>query len=258
MKDVVTDYWVNYKMATIEMDELGVAEHALKSKFATVTIHDVTPAYESRIVRAAELLSKLEVPFGFAMIPLFRSNEKFDISNNQRWLGSILSYNQPVVLHGLYHEDVQGNIEDFHNFSYVAAVDHLRKGQAILSKSGITPGVFVPPTWAVNKYTIDALQQTGFSLVETDQEILLLRKNTRLHCSILNWDRGSPYFNALSLGLNRRKFRDKILNNSQMVRLAIHPKDDDRALADQSEMITSLKEMNYNFLDYTNLTRFFG
>ncbi|HZT35928.1 MAG TPA: DUF2334 domain-containing protein [Nitrososphaera sp.] len=258
MKDVVTDYWLNYKMATIELGELKIPEHALKSKFAIVTIHDAAPAYSTKIFRAADSLERLEIPFGMAIIPKFRGIAENEIGNNLDWLERILDYGQPIVLHGLFHEDKAGKVEDFHNFTFEEAMDHLKAGLAMFSKAGLSTNVFIPPTWAVNKYTIDALNRSGFSVVETDEEILLLSKNTRLHCSILNWDRGSKQFNALAVDINRRAFREKILGKSQMVRLAIHPKDDERALADQVEIIRGLKDMNYNFLTYVDVQRLFG
>jgi len=258
VKDVVSSYWLQYKMATIELGETGVAEHALKSKFAIVTIHDVSPAYSKRIIRAADALAELDIPFGFAIIPRFRMNQEYDIGSNSDWVARIKSYKQPMVLHGLYHEDNVGAIEDFHNFSFDEAMKHLKNGLSLLAKAGISTNVFVPPTWAVNKDTLEALARNGISLVETDEEILLLNKNTRLHTSILNCDRGSSNFNRLSIEMNRREFRQKILQNSQMVRMAIHPKDDDLALSDQKEMIQGLKDMNYNFLSYDDVMQFFG
>lgn len=55
VKDVVTDYWFNYKMATIEFGDepQNEKDHALKSKFAIVlkskfaivTIHDACPIF---------------------------------------------------------------------------------------------------------------------------------------------------------------------------------------------------------------------
>ena len=33
---------------------------------------------------------------------------------------------------------------------------------------------FVPPTWTINKETIDALSQLQFNIVETEEEILIL------------------------------------------------------------------------------------
>lgn len=45
--------------------------------------------------------------------------------------------------------------------------------------------------------------------------------------------------------------------NTQMVRIAIHPKDSENALQDQKEMINGLKDINYNFLTYNDIEGLF-
>lgn len=79
MKDVVTEYWLNYKMATIEFGDKP-NDHALKSKFAIVTIHDASPAYSDKISRAINELNKLNIPYNFAVIPRFRKKQENDIT----------------------------------------------------------------------------------------------------------------------------------------------------------------------------------
>jgi hypothetical protein len=48
------------------------------------------------------------------------------------------------------------------------------------------------------------------------------------------------------------------MGNTQLVRIAIHPKDPSQALADQTEMIEGLKHINYNFLWYGDIEKLFG
>jgi len=102
------------------------------------------------------------------------------------------------------------------------------------------------------------LIELGFSIVETEEEIIILNKNTRLKTSILNWDQGSKELNRTLLDINKRSYRDKVIGNTQMVRIAIHPKDHEKALIDQKEMIQGLKDVNYTFLWYKDVERLFG
>jgi Uncharacterized protein conserved in bacteria (DUF2334) len=78
---VVTDYWLRYKMATIEFGDTN-RDHALKSKFAIVTIHDICPAYSNKLFKAADELEKLAIPFNFAVIPQFKRKQEDMITNN--------------------------------------------------------------------------------------------------------------------------------------------------------------------------------
>jgi len=258
VKDTVTEYWLNYKMATIEFGDASNKDHVLKSKFAIVTIHDVCPEFSDRIFDAADALARLDIPFNFAIIPRFKQEQENLVADNIKWLERIRGYKQTIALHGLYHEDQKGSIEDFHNFDYNRASKDLKEGMNIFAKSGITTDVFIPPTWAVNKHSIDALLSTGFSLVETEEEILLLKKNTRLHTDVLNWDHGSEKVSKLFMEINKRRYKEKIIDNSQMIRMAIHPRDPKEALDDQKEMIHGLKDVNYNFLTYNDIEKLFG
>lgn len=129
----------------------------------------------------------------------------------------------------------------------------------MLFEAGINNvNTFVPPTWSINKYTIEALTEVNLDIIETVEEILLMNKNLRLHSNLLNWDQGSKEAKTVFLGINKRIYKQKVLGNTQLIRFAIHPKDPDQALADQKEMIEGLKDVNYNFLWYGDIERLFG
>ncbi|SRR5579875_561530 len=260
MKDVVTDYWFNYKMATIEFGDTAPESktHVLKSKFAIVTIHDASPEFSEAIFKAADKLQKLKIPFNFAVVPRFKEKKENDLKNNPDFIEALKEYGQPVALHGLYHEHGRHEIEDYYQMSEEKVKHDLDSAIKILQESGIKSTVFIPPTWAVNKQTMDILENLGFSIVETEAEILILDKNTRLHTEILNWDTGHMMSERIFLKINRGSFREKVMNNVQMVRMAIHPRDPPDALADQVEMIEGLKNINYNFLSYRDIGRLFG
>ena len=81
-------------------------------------------------------------------------------------------------------------MEEFRDLSFEDAQNEIKKGREILQDVGISTDIFVPPTWTINKETIDALSQLQFNIVETEEEILILDKNTRLATNILNWDAG--------------------------------------------------------------------
>src|SRR5690348_12239382 len=176
VKDVVTDYWFNYKMATIEFGDepQNEKDHALKSKFAIVTIHDACPIFSKRIFEQANELEKLNIAFNFALIPLMKQDENNDIRNQPGFVQKLKSYDQPIALHGLYHEHTRHEIEDFYNMKVDRVKHDIKIGVQILQESGINTEIFVPPTWAVNKYTMDVLIELGFTVAETEDEILVL------------------------------------------------------------------------------------
>jgi hypothetical protein len=85
-----------------------------------------------------------------------------------------------------------------------------------------------------------------------------LKNKTRLSAGVLNWDQGSDGRNKLFLKKNKQLFKDKLIKNGKMVRIAIHPKDPEEALSDQKEMIQALKDRDYEFITYEGLNIIFG
>jgi predicted deacetylase len=231
-----------------------------KKLFAIVTIHDVAPEYSEKISRVADQLEKLDINYNLAIIPYLKKRKDNLISRNPDFVKKVLGYEQEVALHGNYHETDDGKIEDFHTFSVEEAKKHLQSAINVLKEAGISnTTVFVPPTWAINKPTIDDLIELGFKLVEGKEEVLVIdSENTKkLHAGVLNWDQaGSPEKNKEYLTKNKQLFRLEVMQkNSRLVRIAIHPKDPEEALQDQIEMIQSLKDMNYSFLNYGEMIR---
>ncbi len=225
-----------------------------KKLFAIVTMHDVAPEYSEKIFRVADELEKLGIHYNLAIIPYLKKKNNL-ISRNPEFVKKVLEYEQEVALHGNYHETDDGKIEDFHTFSIEEAKKHLQNAINVLKEAGISnTTVFVPPTWAINKPTIDDLIQLGFKLVEGKEEILIIdsKKTRKLHAGVLNWDQsGSPEKNKEYLTKNKQLYSLEVMQkNSRLVRIAIHPRDPEEALQDQIEMIQGLKDKNYSFINY--------
>ncbi|HKH86213.1 MAG TPA: DUF2334 domain-containing protein [Nitrososphaera sp.] len=226
-----------------------------KKLFAIVTMHDVAPEYSEKIFRVADELEKLGIHYNLAIIPYLKKKKDNLISRNPEFVKKVLEYEQEVALHGNYHETDDGKIEDFHTFSIEEAKKHLQNAINVLKEAGISnTTVFVPPTWAINKPTIDDLIQLGFKLVEGKEEILIIdsKKTRKLHAGVLNWDQsGSPEKNKEYLTKNKQLYSLEVMQkNSRVVRIAIHPRDPEEALQDQIEMIQGLKDKNYSFINY--------
>jgi predicted deacetylase len=226
-----------------------------KKLFAIVTMHDVAPEYSEKIFRVADELEKLGIHYNLAIIPYLKKKKDNLISRNPEFVKKVLEYEQEVALHGNYHETGDGKIEDFHTFSIEEAKKHLQNAINVLKEAGISnTTVFVPPTWAINKPTIDDLIQLGFKLVEGKEEILIIdsKKTRKLHAGVLNWDQsGSPEKNKEYLTKNKKLYSLEVMQkNSRLVRIAIHPRDPEEALQDQIEMIQGLKDKNYSFINY--------
>ena len=226
-------------MSRLEHDQLNVP-------LAVVTIHDACPAFSSKILRSAEELEALNIKYNIALIPFF--NEKQDLPSFPAFVDKIKSLKRcEIALRGLYHEDRNGQFDDFHRIRKAAAEEEIRAGLEIFQEIGIKPNVFIPPAWKLNYSSIKVLQKLGFILAEIQEEyIILLSDKTHRRIKIpkvLNWDStGYPEMNIVNVSRDKRRFKLLIKEEPQIIRVALHPRDPRQAIKEQKEMIYELKK----------------
>jgi predicted deacetylase len=223
---------------------------------AVVTIHDACPAFSSKIFNFTEQLEALDIKYNIALIPFF--NEKQDLPSFPAFVDKIKSCKRcEIALHGLYHEDKNGQFDDFHKTTKAAAEEEIRAGLEIFQEIKIRPNVFVPPAWKLNDSSIEVLEKLGFSLAETQEEYILLSDKAFRKIKVpkvLNWDStGYPERNIVNVSKDERRFKLLMEEEPQIIRIALHPRDPHQALKEQKEMISKLKDQRYKMVTYREL-----
>jgi predicted deacetylase len=223
---------------------------------AVVTIHDACPAFSSKIFKFSEELEALEIKYNIALIPFF--NEKQDLPSFPAFVDKIKSCKQcEIALHGLYHENRNGQFDDFHKTTKAAAEEEIRAGLEIFQEIEIRSNIFVPPAWKLNDSSIVVLEKLGFILAETQEEYVLFSdksfKKIRVP-KVLNWDStGYPERNIVNISKDERRFKLLMEEEPQIIRIALHPRDPPQALKEQKEMISKLKDQRYKMVTYMEL-----
>jgi len=223
---------------------------------AVVTIHDACPAFSSKIFKFIDEVEGLDIKYNIALVPFF--NEKQDLPSFPEFVDKIKSYKRcEIALHGLYHENRNGQFDDFHTVTKAAAEEEIRAGLEIFQEIGIKPNVFVPPAWKLNDSSIKVLEKLGFILAEMQEEFILLSDKAFRKIKVpkvLNWDStGYPEKNIVNVGKDERRFKLLMEEEPQIIRIALHPRDPHQALKEQKEMICKLKDKGYRMLTYTEL-----
>ena len=174
MKDLPTRYWLEENTTNLDLERNLKTKVRSSDKFAMVTIHDVCPQYVSKINRIMRRLDKLDIPYSIAVIPMYNEAKDNDIRNDKSFIDFLLKDGKEFALHGFYHER-NGNVEEFGSLTKKQAKGILSKGLTLFKKTGIgKTKIFIPPTWAVNKQTIEALENLKFEIIETEEEVILL------------------------------------------------------------------------------------
>jgi len=128
----------------------------------------------------------------------------------------------------------------------------------IFHEIGINTNVFIPPAWKLNNSSIKVLEKLGFKLAEKQEEYLLLLsqqefKKIKLP-KVLNWDStGYPEKNIVNMARDERALKSQIEKRPQIIRIAVHPRDPAEAIKDQKQMISMLKDSDYDIPTYTEL-----
>src|SRR5438093_7968595 len=93
--------------------------------------------------------------------------DREDLPRSPEFVEKLKSYKRcEIVLHGLYHEDRNGEMDDFHSKSRGTCQEEIRAGLEIFEQVGIKTSVFVPPQWKLSGSSIEVLEKLGFSLAE--------------------------------------------------------------------------------------------
>jgi predicted deacetylase len=224
---------------------------------AVVTLHDAAPAFSKRIFEFTDAFENLGINFNVATVPFFHHTE--DLSRFPDFVDKLKSYKRgEIILHGLYHEDRNGQMDDFHTKSKGTTEEELRTGLDIFEQVGIKTGVFIPPQWKLSSDSIEVLEKLGFSLAEMQEEFFLLSHKPYRKIKVpkvLSWDlTGNPDQNVVRISTEEHRF--KLLEDAQgrkMIRIALHPRDPHKVFNEQIGMIRELEEQDYTIPLYTEL-----
>jgi len=229
------------------------------NKLAVVTLHDAAPALSKRIFEYMDEFDNLEIDYNVGVIPFYHHTE--DLPRFPEFVDKLKSYKRcEIVLHGLYHEDRNGQMDDFHTKPKANTEEEVRAALNILEQVGIKTTVFIPPQWKLSKSSIEVLEKLRFMLAEMQEEYFLLShqpfKKIKVP-KVLSWDlTGHPDQNIVRVPTEERRFKllDEI-QGDKMIRLAPHPRDPHVAMKDQIEMIRKLKDQRYSILQYQELVQ---
>ena len=130
------------------------------------------PAYSAKIFKFTDELESLNIKYNIALVPFF--NEKGHLPSFPDFVDRIKSCKGcEIVLHGLYHEDRNGQFDDFFYKTQALAEEEILAGLEIFQKIGVKTNVFIPPARKANDGTIEVLGKLGFSLAEMQDGLLL-------------------------------------------------------------------------------------
>jgi uncharacterized protein len=204
-----------------------------------VSIHDVSPAFTSRILQLWDLCSSRGVVPALLVVPNWHGAWPLEEHPDfVEWIRSRAAQGADIVLHGERHDEVGlprsaadtwrawGNTAaegEFLTLDATAAQERLCRALKGVRRLGLEPRGFVPPAWLARESTYDVAASAGLGFSEDASGIILLPTRRRLPSPAVRWSARTPVrawgsvFVAGVRGLLQMKAR--------WPRIALHPQD---------------------------------
>lgn len=210
---------------------------------ALVSLHDVTPAHEAKVLRAIGHLRSLGVEsLNLLVVPDF--HYRAHLSHHAAFCDKLQAAMLPrdeVLLHGFWHLAHQQPVDagrrllaaaltagegEFHALRYAEALERMEDGLEVLERAlGVRPAGFVAPAWLHNAEVVQAARDLGLGYCEDHLRIYDLARDRHMLAPALSLASRSL---ARRLGsLAAAELTARALQPMPVVRLAVHPNDYD-------------------------------
>lgn len=204
-----------------------------------VSIHDVTPAFEARVLQLWELCSSygvtpalLVVPDWHGAWPLEKHPEFLE------WIRSRADRGAELMLHGERHDEAGlrrsagdswrawGNTAgegEFLTLDAPAARQRLCRALERVRQLGLEPTGFVPPAWLARESTYDVAGSAGLRFSEDAASVILLPSKRRVRSPAVRWSARNPFRAWGSVAVAGARWL--LQRGTGWPRIALHPRD---------------------------------
>jgi predicted deacetylase len=211
-----------------------------------VSIHDVTPAFESRVFQLWDLCSSHGVTPALLVVPDWHGAWPLnDYPRFLDWIRTRAAQGAEVMLHGERHDEVglprsradawrawgsTAGEGEFLTLDGPAAQERLCRALARLRQLGLEPTGFVPPAWLARESTYDVVGSAGLRFSEDAGSVILLPSKRRVSSPVVRWSARTSLRAWGSVAVASARW--VLQRGSDWPRIALHPQDlDHRATA---------------------------
>jgi uncharacterized protein len=184
-----------------------------------VSIHDVTPALETNVLRLWEMCAARGLSPALLVVPDWHG--EWPLQRHPRfvqWLLDRAAGGAEIVLHGERH--LHG---EFQALDRPAARERIDRGLQSLRALGFDPAGFVPPSWLARRETHAAAHDAGLGFSEDARSIRLFPGDRRVGSPAIRWSARTPLRAWGSVAVARGRWL--LQRRSRFPRIAFHPQD---------------------------------
>ena len=213
-----------------------------------VSIHDVTPALESRVIKLWDLCSQHGLTPALFVVPNWHGAwplEHYPAFTS--WLRSRSAEGAEMALHGERHDEeglsrtsrdswrAWGRTDregEFLTLDGGAARQRLNRALLRLQNLGLEPTGFVAPAWLARDAAYDAAASAGLRFSEDATDVILLPSKRRIPSPVVRWSARTAVRAWGSVAVARARW--VLQRGSEWPRIALHPGDLDHGATSRS------------------------
>jgi len=213
-----------------------------------VSIHDVTPALESKVRQLWDLCSRLDITPALLVVPDWHGEWPLErYPGFVDWIRARSAAGAELVLHGERHDEVGlprtlrdswrawGSTDgegEFLTLDASAAAERLGRALQRVRHLGLEPTGFVPPAWLAGDATYQAAASAGLRFSEDAAEVILLPSKHRVRSPVVRWSARTAWRAWGSVGIAGARWI--LQRSSEWPRIALHPQDLDHRATTRS------------------------
>jgi uncharacterized protein len=184
-----------------------------------VSIHDVTPALESGVVRLWELCVARGVCPALLVVPDWHGQWPLEGQPRfVRWLRERAAAGAEIILHGEHH-----SAGEFRALGRDAARERIDRGLRSLRALGLEPSGFVPPAWLARDEGHAAARDAGLGFSEDARSVRVFPSGRRVRAPAVRWSARTAVRSWGSVAVARTRWL--LQRRSRFMRIAFHPQD---------------------------------
>lgn len=199
----------------------------------SVSIHDVSPAFEREIDDALAACAEVSAKPALLVVPNFHGKWPLDrYPAFVERLRALRDDGHEIILHGFFHASEGGSFfaqkiasageAEFADLAQGEGERRLDEGTKLLEDLGLAPAGFIAPAWQMARWVLPALARRGFRYAEDHLHVYDPAGGRRRRSLVLNFASRTPSRLWSSVAFVRAATP---LRRVLRTRIAIHPGD---------------------------------